>query len=384
MPDPVAIPVRGLRVPAIFVVLAASLALGGSQAEASHVSCGATITADTTLDSDLVDCPNNGIVIGANKLTLDLNGHTIDGDDELVEPCPENEFCDFGIANEGHNGITITGGTVREFGTGVGVFAAKKSRLRDLSAVENIFNGVLLVESARIRVERNTVSRNGLTEDFPGLAVIESHDNRIERNVLSRNADLGLFTVNADDTLIVNNTLSRNPELGAIIEGDGNEISGNRIVRNGGGIALTGTGNAIIRNRIIKPEIAGISLEGGGDNLVAHNTISGAGREGILLGFHFAELGEDNKVIRNRVRGAGRDGVRVAKKAVDTLLKRNSVSGSGDDGIDVRRASTKLTRNRARDNRDLGIEAVRGVIDGGGNQASGNGDPIECRHVVCG
>ena len=53
---------------------------GGDPALASHVSCGDTITADTTLDSDLVDCPNNGIVIGANNVTLDLNGHTIDGD----------------------------------------------------------------------------------------------------------------------------------------------------------------------------------------------------------------------------------------------------------------------------------------------------------------
>ena len=56
------------------------LAFGASQASASHVSCGDTIIADTTLDSDLVDCPGNGIVIGADDVTLDLNGHTIDGD----------------------------------------------------------------------------------------------------------------------------------------------------------------------------------------------------------------------------------------------------------------------------------------------------------------
>jgi hypothetical protein len=41
------------------------------------VGCGDTITTDPTPDSDLVNCPNNGIMIGADNITLDLNGHTI-------------------------------------------------------------------------------------------------------------------------------------------------------------------------------------------------------------------------------------------------------------------------------------------------------------------
>ena len=52
------------------------LTLSGAEAANKQPSCGDTITADTTLDSDLVDCPNNGIVIGADDITLDLNGHT--------------------------------------------------------------------------------------------------------------------------------------------------------------------------------------------------------------------------------------------------------------------------------------------------------------------
>jgi hypothetical protein len=55
------------------------LALSASQALANHVQCGDVITQDTTLDSDLIDCPGDGLVIGADNVTLDLNGHTIDG-----------------------------------------------------------------------------------------------------------------------------------------------------------------------------------------------------------------------------------------------------------------------------------------------------------------
>ena len=73
---------------AVFLVLAAALALtvlglltlNGAQAANTQPNCGDTITADTRLDGDLVDCPNNGIVIGADDITLDLNGHRIDGD----------------------------------------------------------------------------------------------------------------------------------------------------------------------------------------------------------------------------------------------------------------------------------------------------------------
>src|SRR4029450_12122301 len=64
----------------LILVVAGVTGLGAGSALASHVRCGDTITSDTTLDSNLVNCPNNGIVIGADNVTLDLNGHTIDGD----------------------------------------------------------------------------------------------------------------------------------------------------------------------------------------------------------------------------------------------------------------------------------------------------------------
>jgi hypothetical protein len=42
-----------------------------------------------------------------------------------------------------------------------------------------------------------------------------------------------------------------------------------------------------------------------------------------------------------------------------------------------------LTRNRANGNGDLGIEAVAGVTDKGGNRASGIGNPAQCQGVAC-
>ena len=56
------------------LALAMLLSWGGREALASHVQCGDVTTQDTTLDSDLIDCPGEGIVIGADAITLISTG----------------------------------------------------------------------------------------------------------------------------------------------------------------------------------------------------------------------------------------------------------------------------------------------------------------------
>ena len=46
-------------------------------------------------------------------------------------------------------------------------------------------------------------------------------------------------------------------------------------------------------------------------------------------------------------------------------------------------ADTTVMRDVANQNSDLGIEAVAGVQDGGGNRAAGNGNPLQCTGVSC-
>ena len=61
----------------------------------------------------------------------------------------------------------------------------------------------------------------------------------------------------------------------------------------------------------------------------------------------------------------------------------NRTHRNGDDGIQVDAAGATLTKNIANANGDLGIEAVAGTVDGGGNKASGNGNPTQCVGVTC-
>jgi len=78
---------------------------------------------------------------------------------------------------------------------------------------------------------------------------------------------------------------------------------------------------------------------------------------------------------------SGGDGFLV--NAGTSVLKRNVAKKAKEDGFDVESRSTKLTKNRATRNAALGIDGVQGVIDGGGNRASGNGDARQCVNVRC-
>jgi parallel beta-helix repeat protein len=369
--------------PAILALaVAGCLALGVGQASASHVSCGDTITADTTLDSDLVNCPNNGIVIGADDITVDLNGHLIDGDGAEFAGCPEGEPCDFGVLNDGHNGVSVRDGSVRQFAVGALVFSARHNRVLGISSSRNLLFGFVIADSARSLVRNSSGNRNPAPEG-DGLGLFGSHHIRILHNSFRRNG-LGIHVDDSAHNLIKRNRISRNAEFGIFMQGDRNRVRRNRCRRNDACIIVApGSRNVITRNRVSRG-LAGIGLEKGRGNLVARNVVVHTRRTGIYLGLKNPSIGGANNVVRrNRVRGSGDDAFLVNEEDDHSLLKRNIARRAGDDGFDVEGRSTKLTRNRAVRNADLGIEALRRVIDGGGNIARHNGDSRQCTHIAC-
>jgi hypothetical protein len=61
----------------------------------------------------------------------------------------------------------------------------------------------------------------------------------------------------------------------------------------------------------------------------------------------------------------------------------NLVHDNTGDGIEVQATNARLRDNSATVNGDFGIDAAAGVTDLGGNFASGNGNPLQCRNVFC-
>jgi parallel beta-helix repeat protein len=366
-----------------------STAVGGGRALASQVSCGERITADTTLQQDLVNCPNHGIVIAADGITLDLNGHLVDGDGTPAGDCDQRkEPCDFGVFNDGHDGVTVMHGSVREFAVGV-LFGTASGRARDnrvlgVSATRNQFAGLGIFSQVRGLV-RNSSGDGSLDREGSGMQLGDANHLRILNNSFRHNAHNGLVIFESSRNVIKGNLFSRNDDEGILMEGGERfRVTRNRFVRNGGGITLgPGSRNVIADNRISRGR-DGIRVEKGHDNLVADNVVVSTRQVGITLGIHDPFIGGTHNVVRrNLVRDSRVDGFVVVKKDTHSLLSGNIAKGAGDDGFDVDSRSAKLTSNRAVRNADLGLEAVFGVIDGGGNAAHGNGNPMQCTNIAC-
>jgi copper-binding protein NosD len=289
----------------------ALVALSDARAAGPQLTCGDTITTDTTLDHNLVNCPNNGIIIGADGVTLDLNHHAIESDGTPAAGCdPDTEFCDVGVLNDGHDGVTVAHGSVRRFALGAIVGGAQGNRMIDIAAVRSRFSGLLVYDAARGAVRDSSIGRNGTHTDQAGISLFGSRRIRIVHNAVRDNGDIGVYDEELNHSRLVGNTFSGNPEAGALVNGNRNLVAHNRLRRNGDGVGI-----------------------GGNENIVRRNVVQNSTGLGLQVG-----AGKHNLLARNRVRHVRGLGIDVASygPVADTIVRHNYVRGAGEDGLAVR------------------------------------------------
>ena len=390
---------------------------------AAEVSCGEFVTQSTRVLNDLLDCPGNGLIVGAAGITIDLDGHVVDG-----------IGIEAGILNGGYDDVTITNGFVHGFdhgvqlnpGTGANVLTGLRleanqeagivlsdadqdgagTTVRDNDVRANgygiaLFSGTrgavvranrllanqdagIYVEHARANVitlneidgsagagvallggGEHTVSENVLTLNGEGIAVGEellpSDDNRVERNTIEASGGAGLSVADSSGTVLTFNDVSESNGPGADLDlARDTLVRGNDLRGNAGGIALSeSTGTRIELNDAGGARGTGISLESGSI---------------------------DNEIVQNTANGSTGDGIAVDDSAIGddgNLIERNTADANGGDGILVTGFGHTITANRAQLNGNWGIYAPAGAIDGGGNSAAGNLQAGQCFGVVC-
>jgi parallel beta-helix repeat protein len=353
---------------AVVASLLLTLILVAAAPASAQPACGQVITQDTTLTADL-DCDGDGLVIGAPGITLDLGGHKISANRAVI--------------NTGHADVTIRNGSITFDTVGVQLIGARGNTIRDL-AIDGLLWGIELRGS-----DRNRIVANNLLSALIGL------DSTSDRNVVRENVTRGhegVITVSGSYNRLVHNIVWTTVDTAMSVGGHHNEVLNNGLVAARGTLlALRGVEDSVIaNNHLVQYEASfgdlAVYVTGSSRNVFRDNEVASAPL-GILI-----ESGARNVFRRNLVEGAvdptfttgEPDGFGVQAAATGTLLQNNDVHGFADDGIDVEAPSTTIRRNTANQNGDLGIEAVPGVIDGGGNTASGNGNPLQCTNVFCG
>jgi parallel beta-helix repeat protein len=395
-------------------------------------ACRQVISTNRTLQADLLNCRADALVIGADDITINLNGHRIDG-----------TGLGTAIDLNGHEGVTILNGTIQQFDKGVdlsgsndnnlrtlrlygqesaGIFVSSSdatrmvgntasknfmgialydsnaSQILDNRAARNLDAGIPLVKSHGNRLEQNRVSGNGSPEFGSGIKLDRAHGNRVVNNALFENG-FGLLASDSRNNQIVDNTASGNRRAGiGLIRSDSNRLELNTLINNAGaGILLScdvvaalpcssatfevdaSDFNQIVDN-VSFGNTQGMLLRGADDNVLTSN-----GTPENDVGILIQQESFRNQLESNSAFGNLQDGIRVAVDSPGTRLARNIAGQNGDDGIDVDNAnpSTNIVGNTANENIDLGIEADPGTTDGGGNRARGNGNAAQCTGVVC-
>ena len=274
-------------------------------ASAGHVSCGQTITQNTVLDSNVGPCSDNGIIVGANDITLDLNGFAVFGTSSPGDGA--------GILLEGRTGVTVRNGQVMLFNGGVVLDGGSDNTVSGIVAQQNIGTGA--------------------TDFGDGIALFGSSGNSIIGNTTRHNGPYsGISLVGNSD----NNIVSRNVS-------EGNNIA---FDQTGGGPGLpTGT-----------MDDHGIRVEGPGvnGNRVTNNVVSGNGLDGILV-FGFAS-NTGNTVNGNTARGNGfhnknhRRGSGIIIGGGSSTVERNTSQNNAASGIRVNSTNNTIRSNTATGN----------------------------------
>ncbi len=264
-------------------------------AGAAVVACGQTITQNTVLTADVGPCPanlGNGIIIGADNITLDLNGHRILGTPGLINDAA-------GIYVFRRTGVTVKNGTVRDFDCGVAIEGGSGNTVTGIYAHDNI-GGV-------------GVSRCG-----EGVAILSSQNNRIVGNQLVHNGPfggVGVYTV----VNVEHNRTTSGVSRGNLI--DSNQILNNNLPRSA---EINDSDGVRIETQSVF-------------NVVSNNNVTGSGLDGIAI-FSFAP---DNTVQFNSVQQNGflnpfrrrGDGIRVFGGSERTTVLGNRVTGNAANGI---------------------------------------------------
>ncbi|MDQ6949903.1 MAG: right-handed parallel beta-helix repeat-containing protein [Actinomycetota bacterium] len=182
---------RNIGLGSVMALLALGSALATS-AQAATVACGQVITQTTKLTADVGPCPGNGLILGADGITLDLGGHRVFG---TAGPKTGTAA---GIRLRNRTGVTIRNGSVTNFDAGVVVNRGSRNVITRLNVLNNLGprmqssdlgDGIVLMSSADNIIASNVVRNNGF---FDGIGVLSSGADRniVRGNLVENNRGL--------------------------------------------------------------------------------------------------------------------------------------------------------------------------------------------------
>lgn len=223
--------------------------------------CGATVVADVTLDHD-VTCAGNGLIVGADGIKINLDGHAITGPGAGV-----------GITVVGRNDVSIKGGTIRNFMTGILIVGSSGVVVQDTQLSDHVdgvdvqagsvgntikashfqgnrTRGIML----RAGISAIVVKDNTFVANRVGILVNGPVGSTVKDNTVSSSTLAGIrIGVLAADNLVADNTITSNPAgieflVTSTGSATGNTLRANTLALNACGLKGPLAGNELKEN----------------------------------------------------------------------------------------------------------------------------------------
>ncbi|MEK6953874.1 MAG: NosD domain-containing protein [Candidatus Micrarchaeota archaeon] len=241
-------------------------------------SCGDVITTNLVMTNDLLLCTGNGLVVNANAIQIDCNGHTISATPQGASNTKS------GILAFGKTEITIKNCKILNFYIGV-----------NFSSVN--FSYVLL---------------SNLTGNFFGVRAINSRSITVSNNSFSNNGNMAINLVDSKTNLISSNTVKNAPSFGTY------------------GIYVQSSNGSIVRNN----SVSGMTLDGvvvivSNSNVIDSNILFSNSQSGLAFQLDAAF----NNVTNNTIRQNGR-GIMISEVSSNNLISSNNITNNTNYGID--------------------------------------------------
>jgi parallel beta-helix repeat protein len=322
------------------------------------VSCGDTITSDTVLTNDLLNCPVNGIVIGANDITLDCRGHTITGTDVYT-----------GILAVSRQNITIKNCTVQNFTRGIRFDSTTQSQLVKNTAYDNL-------EGFSLEASNNTLTNNTANKNIWGFILSSSPNNTLTSNTAYNNSGLGfsLSSSSSFNTLTNNTASNNNIGIDLYSSSNYNTLTNNTANSNslyGIRLAYNSNYNTLTNNTANSDNVSGIYLfatsnyntlisntannnDFGFHLHMAHNNTltSNTANNNTFAGFYLTErfsIGSKNNIFTNNTANNNRHGFFLDLFSYFNTLTSNTANNN-DFGFRLFSNFSILTSNTAKNN----------------------------------
>lgn len=151
--------------------------------------CGDTITQDTTMANDLIDC-EQGLTIGADNIILDCGGHTIG--------MGGGDWEDIGVLIANRENVTVKNCTIRDSGVGILVKNANSITITSNKILHHI-EGLRGFEFTNLHIANNEITNNYIS----GIGFFDSQNTTILNNTIRDNEVYGIYSFSNNYGVVV-------------------------------------------------------------------------------------------------------------------------------------------------------------------------------------